>query len=113
MLGVWAFSAGLQLVIRRVSDQGKSTTAKPLNPTSLDPTGRKPRPWARNPRISSNARENLRVWTPERFSESEGFGRRSNVGTRLRNPGPITPKIVGFIEGTPIKAQGFLIRFLH
>ena len=31
----------------------------------------------------------------------------------IRNPGPITPKIVGFIYGTLIKAQGFLIRFLH
>ena len=31
----------------------------------------------------------------------------------MKKPCAYNPKIVGFIKGTLIKAQGFLIRFLH
>ena len=48
----------------------------------------------------------LSLYRPERIGI---IGRRYNVGTWLRNPGPITPKIVG----TLIKAQGSYIRFLR
>ena len=35
------------------------------------------------------------------------------VKNLIKKPWAYNPKIVGFIYGTPIKAQGFLIRFLH
>ena len=31
----------------------------------------------------------------------------------IKKPWAYNPKVVGFIEGTLVKAQGFLIRFLH
>ena len=34
-------------------------------------------------------------------------------GFYCKTPWPYNPHIVGFIQGTRIKAQGFLIRFLH
>ena len=36
-----------------------------------------------------------------------------NVATGLKKPWPCNLQIAGFILGTLIKTQGFLIRFLH
>ena len=55
-----------------------------------------------------------RMYTfPTQRRDANGFlSSCRNVGTEFKKPWAYNPKIVGFIEGTLIKAQGFLLRFL-